>query len=250
MTTTGGVHLTNLEVVFLDHTCLFHNFNLKILHHEFLCLFGPSGSGKTTLLHMMAGLSQPTHGMVKFIDPSGQVLSAPRIGYVFQEPRLLPWKTVWENVGLVYQNTTGKERSKYIDSLLRLVHAEHLKNRFPSEISGGEKQRVGIARALAVSPDFLLMDEPFGHLDYLTATTLRGELLHIMRTTKITTVFATHNPLEAIFLADRIVVLSKNKPTKIKETIDVNISKSRDKNLYLDLISLRKTKRILERLLY
>lgn len=230
---------------------LFRGLSLNVKENEVLCIFGASGSGKTTLLKIIADIIKPDNVIVSIFFKRVSKNRTLKIGFVFQEHRLIPWRTVGQNLTLFLDKSQKNKTliKDKINKLLKLVHLNGFENRYPSELSGGEKQRVALARALAINPNLILMDEPFSSLDEITATTLRTDCLSLLKKIKTTTICTTHNPLEAIFLADRIVVLSKDKPTKIKEIINVNIPKSRYTNLYLDLISLKKTKQILKRLL-
>jgi NitT/TauT family transport system ATP-binding protein len=199
---------------------------------EFLAIVGPSGCGKSTLLRIMAGLENPDCGQVLFHGEP--VLSpTPKITMVFQQFGLLPWKTVLENVELPLE-IEGMDESKRRKRALNYIHDVGLKgfeNSYPHEISGGMKQRVGIARALALQPEVLLMDEPFSNLDALTAETLRDEVLKIWRDKKnITNTFimVTHLIEEAVFMADRVIVLSP-RPGRVVADMKVNIPRPRKK---------------------
>jgi len=192
---------------------------------EFVCLLGPSGCGKSTILSIIAGL----------IDYSGQVIidkesnnSKAKIGYIFQSPRLLNWKTVKHNIKFVLEanRVMPENRDKIIDRYLDLVGLGEVEDNYPLFLSGGMRARVGIARALAIEPEILLMDEPFSHLDELTARRLREEILKIWHEEKRTVIFVTHNALEAVFLADKIFLLS-DKPCKVFKEISVNIARPR-----------------------
>ncbi len=206
--------------------------SFEIYPHEFLCIVGPSGCGKSTLLRILDGLDSPTSGQVLF---NGQLVTepSPKISMIFQTFALLPWKTVRENVelGLEAQEIGLRERhdkaSKYIDA----VGLSGFDDAYPRELSGGMKQRVGIARALAVEPEVLLMDEPFSSLDELTADTLRKEVLDIWREpSKVTDTFimVTHNVHEAVYMADRIIVL-RARPGNVVADISIDLPRPREK---------------------
>lgn len=235
------IEINNLHKVFDDGITkpLFNGLSLKVKRGEVVCLFGPSGCGKTTLLKIISRLIEPTVGKVRFFGKAGQITKMPTLGYIFQEPRLLPWKTVEENIGVVIgvdgrnQDLEIKER---INEILHQVQLQDYRKKYPFQLSGGEKQRVGIARAFIINPNILLMDEPFSKLDELTATKLRVDIAKILERYKSTAVLATHNPLEAIYLADRILVFSGEKPTAIKCIVTVNIPRPRNKKLYEELI--------------
>lgn len=184
--------------------------SFDVAHHEFLAVLGPSGCGKSTLLRMIAGLLQPTGGAV---DVFGVPVTGPRddIGIVFQKPTLLQWATVEDNVTFPVRHKTGhvsardRERAQ---ELLAMVGLEGFGKRLPDELSGGMQQRVGIARALHLDPDILLMDEPFSALDALTREVMGFDLLRIFADKPKTVVFITHSVSEAALLADRVLIMS------------------------------------------
>lgn len=203
--------------------------NLEIKDKEFVCFIGPSGCGKTTLLRIIAGLDKPTSGEI-LLDGTKITVPDAKRGMVFQEYSLFPWRTVIDNIafGPQMQGKTGKESLKIAEKYLELVGLEQFRNSFPYELSGGMRQRVAIARAIANDPQVLLMDEPFGALDAQTRNTLQNELLEIWRKKNVTILFVTHSMDEAVFLADRIVVMSA-RPGKVVEVIDVNLPRPRDR---------------------
>jgi NitT/TauT family transport system ATP-binding protein len=204
------------------------DINLTIKQGEFICLLGPSGCGKSTLLKIVAGLIPATSGMVsidgKAIDGPG-----PERAVVFQDYALFPWMTVRDNVefGLEARKVPAAERRETSAKLLSVVGLSDFADRFPHHLSGGMKQRVSIARALAVDPSLLLMDEPFGALDAQTRQGLQDELLRIWRDYKKTVIFVTHSIEEAIYLSDRIVVMTA-RPGRIKEVVSIPESRPRD----------------------
>ena len=205
--------------------------NLEIEQGEFISLIGHSGCGKSTVLNIVAGLHKATEGGV-ILDGREVNQPGPERAVVFQHHSLLPWLSAYENVALaVNQVFKGKknrlEMKEWIEHNLRLVHMEHAMHKRPDEISGGMKQRVGIARALAMQPTVLLMDEPYGQLDLTLKYKLEDELLRIWDKTKSTVVFITHNIEEAVYLSDRILVLT-NKPTTIKQDIVNDLPRPRD----------------------
>ena len=203
--------------------------DLDIAHGEFVCLLGPSGCGKSTLLNCIAGLVTPTSGEI-LVD--GKAVRAPGAdrGMVFQEHGLFPWMTVGDNVGFgpLLRGMRKDERAQIVERYLGLVGLSGWQQRFPGELSGGMKQRVGIARALANSPEILLLDEPFGSLDALTRDRMQDELLNIWQAAKVTCVFVTHSIAEAVFLADRIVVMTA-RPGKVKALICITTPRRRDR---------------------
>ncbi|HEX7002122.1 MAG TPA: ABC transporter ATP-binding protein [Trueperaceae bacterium] len=192
-----------------------HDIDLHVGSGEFVCLLGPSGCGKTTLLNILAGLDHADSGTVTVGDP----VAPPVTSYVFQEPRLLPWRTVSGNLRFVLDEGGESARSKVAYWLERVGLAGRGDD-YPRQLSIGQRQRVAVARALLVKPDVLFMDEPFSSLDELTATRMREELLELWQELGCTVVFVTHNPLEAAFLADRIVVMSPG-PGRIVQQLQV-----------------------------
>lgn len=214
------------------------DFNLDIGKGEFVCLLGPSGCGKTTVLRIIAGLESATDGEVRLRGK--KVTSGGRDrGMVFQEFALFPWRTVRKNIefGLEVKGVPEAERSGISSRLIELVGLKGFEDAHPGELSGGMKQRVGIARALANEPAVLLMDEPFGSLDAQTRNLMQRELLRIWSATSKTILFVTHSVDEAVFLADRIVVMTA-RPGKVREIIDVNLPRPRDRTSR-DFISVR-----------
>jgi len=205
------------------------DFNLDVGSGEFVCLLGPSGCGKTTILRILAGLESSTSGKV-LLKGKPVVSTGPERGMVFQEFALFPWRSARKNIefGLEVKGVPEAKRremsSKYID----LVGLKGFEDAHPKELSGGMKQRVGIARALATEPEVLLMDEPFGSLDAQTRNLMQKELLRIWSASKKTVLFVTHSVEEAVYLADRIVVMTA-RPGKVREMIDVPLNRPRDR---------------------
>ena len=205
------------------------NINLDIEENEFVCFIGPSGCGKTTLLRIIAGLEEPSSGEILI---EGQPIKGPgpERGMVFQEYSLFPWRTVLDNVafGLELKGISKDERHEKARQYLKMVELERFEERYPHELSGGMKQRVAIARALVNDPIAILMDEPFGALDAQTRNIMQSELLRIWEEEKKTVIFVTHSVDEAIYLADRIVIMSA-RPGKIKDVIRIDISRPRNR---------------------
>jgi len=201
--------------------------NLEVKKGEFLVLVGPSGCGKSTLLDIIAGLVRSTSGDV-FMD--GKTITGPDLdrGIVLQGYALFPWRTVRRNVefGLEVKKVPKKERKAISDHFIRLVNLEGFEDRYPHELSGGMKQRVAIARALAYDPGVLLMDEPFAAVDAQTREGLQDELLRIWEETKKTIVFVTHSIEEAVFLGDRVAVLTAN-PGTLREIVTIDLPRPR-----------------------
>lgn len=240
------INLTNITKTFNKNERLFNKFSLCVKSNERVCLFGPSGCGKTTLLNLISGLVKPNSGGVSFSSDTDNFLT-PKIGYVFQDPRLIPWWTIEKNISIVLKNTDHKETRILVKHILKLVLLPNYGKKYPHQISGGEQQRVSIARALIINPDVLLLDEPFSHLDEITATLLRYDLLKVLERVKTTTIFTTHNPLEATYLANRIIVLSKNKSiSTIRRILKIKTNSWKKLDLYREFIfnnSMKKTVR-------
>ncbi|MFT4192855.1 MAG: ABC transporter ATP-binding protein [Comamonas sp.] len=207
------------------------DFDLDIREGEFISILGPSGCGKSTFLSILAGLTERSGGSIAI---NGQPLTGinPNQGVVFQGYALFPWRTVLENiaVGLEIRGVPKAERLRTAREYLELVGLDGFANRYPHEISGGMKQRVAIARSLAYQPDVLLMDEPFAALDAQTREILQGELLRIWERHRKTIVFITHSLDEAIYLSDRVAVMTR-RPGTIKEIIDIDLPRPRDAEL-------------------
>jgi NitT/TauT family transport system ATP-binding protein len=204
------------------------NINLEINKGEFVCLLGPSGCGKSTLLNAMAGFSLPSAGEIH-VDGKKILAPGPDRGMVFQEYALFPWMTVAQNItfGLEVQGMDKKAIGEKVDQLLDTLHLSDFRERFPKDLSGGMRQRVAIARVLAIDSPIMLMDEPFGALDALTRRNLQDELLRIWKAFGKTIVFVTHSIEESIYLADRIVVMTY-RPGTIKRDERVTIPRPRD----------------------
>lgn len=225
------VTIQNVEKTFFNKDentsfTVFDNINLTIKKGEFLSLLGPSGCGKSTLLNIIAGLDKSTKGVIKI---GSKTISGPGPdrGVVFQEAALMPWLTVLENVMFGLKKKMNKEeaKNKAMD-YLKLVHLSKFINSYPHELSGGMKQRVSIARALAMDPEILLMDEPFGALDEQTRSMLHKEVQFIWEQTGKTIVFVTHNIRESILLSDRIILMG-TRPGGIIHEFPVNLPRPR-----------------------
>lgn len=203
--------------------------NLEIHDGQFVCLLGPSGCGKTTLLRMIGGLDTPTSGTIT-IDGKEVDGPSPKMTMVFQEYSLYPWRTVAENVGfgLEMNGVTPEERREGVMKKLKLVGLENFADSYPYELSGGMRQRAAVARALATDPAVMLMDEPFGALDAQTRNKMQRELLNIWQETKKTILFVTHSVDEAVYLSDKIVVLTP-RPGTIHEIDDIDLPRPRDR---------------------
>jgi len=203
------------------------DIHLHVDDHEFVAIVGPSGCGKTTLLRIIAGIEKPDSGRI-LIDGNALAGPGPDRGFVFQQDSLFPWRTIWQNAvfglevnGRLREETRGRTRD-----LLKLVGLSGFENYYPNQISGGMRQRVNLARALAIDPEVLVMDEPFSALDAQTREVMQVELLRIWQQGRKTVLFITHQIDEAVFLADRIVVLGR-RPGRVKEMIPVELPRPR-----------------------
>jgi len=233
--------ITNLSKTFrIDNNSVkvLEDINLTVEPGEFISIIGPSGCGKSTLLRLVVGLDQEFTGEIRLGDNHIKGPSVNR-GMVFQEARLYPWLTIEKNVdfGLGNQHSV-EEKKRIVAEHLELVGLSSFANAYPHQLSGGMQQRVSIARALVNRPEVLLLDEPFGALDAITRINMQQEILRIWETEKTTILLVTHDIDEAIFLGDRVVVMSK-RPGSTKTIIPVNLPRPRDRNSY-DFVTLRK----------
>ncbi|MGB2663815.1 MAG: ABC transporter ATP-binding protein [Candidatus Acidiferrum sp.] len=223
------LQVDNLNIVFTRDgkaTPVLQDINLDVSGGEFVCVVGPSGCGKSTLLNVMGGFLSPTSGGVK-ID--GEVVHGPdpRRVFVFQERGVFPWLTVEGNIGFGLFKLPAGERKQRVAYYIKMVGLQGFEESYPAELSGGMKQRLEVARALAVNPDMLYLDEPFGALDSITRHIMRGELLRIWEAERKTIVFVTHDIDEAVQMADRVVVLSQ-RPAVVQEIVSIDIPHPRD----------------------
>lgn len=200
----------------------------NVMENEFLCVCGQSGCGKSTLLDILSGLMKPSEGHV-LIDGQPADPKKQNISFVFQEPSNLPWLTVWDNVatGLRIKKQPRQEVKRIVDDIIDVVGLRGFEHYYPHQISGGMKQRVAIARAFATDADLILMDEPFVSLDQHTREKMQQEILDIWQHRKRTVIFVTHNLEEAVFLGDRVIILS-NKPARVKEEMEIGLPRPRD----------------------
>ena len=223
------IEVDHASKLFLEGTVIaFRNVDLAVRSNELLCIVGPSGCGKTTLLRCIGGLLAPSSGRV-LID--SQPVHSPREGVaiVFQHFGLLPWKTVADNVafGLRMAGAARELVAERVSHYIRLVGLEGFEGHYPYQLSGGMQQRVGLARALAINPDILLMDEPFASVDAQTREVLQEELLQLHDRERKTMVFITHSIDEAILLGDRVAVMT-TRPGRVKEVLPIGFERPRD----------------------
>jgi len=224
------LHVRDLKAVFPDGNGGLHalgTVTFSVCPQEFLCVLGPSGSGKSTLLRILAGLLPPTSGQVTFNGSE-----KPRIGFVFQQANLMPWRTVRENITLPLEleNVSTETARQKAQEMIELVGLNGFETSLPRDLSGGMAQRVALARALVHDPDLLLLDEPFGSLDALTRERMWTELSHIWQARQKTVIMVTHSIGEALFLADRVLVLTA-RPGKIKLDLPVDLPRPREDDI-------------------
>ena len=230
--TKGKVVIDNISISYFNrnkNVYALRDISTTINPGEFVCLLGPSGCGKSSLLNGIAGFVDPSKGQF-YLDNKKIMGPSPEMGMVFQQYSLYPWKTVKENIafGPSINNRGDESPEKIAMNFLEMIGLSKYANHYPNELSGGMQQRVGIARALASYPDVLLMDEPFGALDSQTRIIMQENLLKLWREFKITVVFVTHDIDEAVFLADRILLMS-TLPGKIKKDLKIDLPRPRDK---------------------
>ena len=225
------IHVRNLSMAYPSSANgslvrVLENIDLQVAAGEFVCLVGQSGCGKSTLLNMVGGFLKPTGGAA-LID--GVPVTGPDVRrmFIFQENALFPWLTVKENVGFGLMHRAKAERAEVVAHYIEMVGLAGFERSYPHELSGGMKQRVELARALSANPDVLLMDEPFGALDFLTRLRMREELIRIWQRERKTVLFVTHDVEESVQLADRVVVLSR-RPASIRRIIDIDLPRPRD----------------------
>jgi NitT/TauT family transport system ATP-binding protein len=238
LTPGSKLHLEHVGMVFDrdgKSISVLDDINLDVADGEFICLVGPSGCGKSTLLNLMGGFLSPTRGLIT-IDGEAVHGPDPRRILVFQERGVFPWLTVEGNIGFGLSKLSRAERDQRIAHYVQMMRLQGFEHTYPSDLSGGMKQRLQVARALAVNPDILYLDEPFGALDSVTRHIMRGELLRIWQAERRTIIFVTHDIDEAVQLADRVVVLS-SRPAKIEDVLAIDIPHPRNMSAprYLEL---------------
>jgi NitT/TauT family transport system ATP-binding protein len=228
--TMEKVTIMGLEITFFTENSTpvtaIQDMDLSVEAGEFVCIVGPSGCGKTTFLRILAGLEKPTSGTIAWDGGSSQST----IGFVFQQHNLLPWRTVYGNIayGLELRGTPQETRDDVVARLVSLMNLSGFERSYPKELSGGMQKRVAIARALAIDPDIMLMDEPSFHSMPRHATYCRWSSLRYGRKRKIPSCFITHNVDEAVFLADRVVILAP-RPTRVKTEVPITLARPRDR---------------------
>ncbi|WP_429499506.1 ABC transporter ATP-binding protein [Robbsia andropogonis] len=227
------LEIKNVSKVFTDQkrgTALttLDGINLDLAQQEFLCLLGPSGCGKSTLLNMIAGFETATSGSVRVGEKQVSKPGAER-GMVFQQPTLMPWLPVWDNIAFHYKlkGKSAAQRRELSQTFIDMVGLRGFENHYPTELSGGMSQRVGIARALLMNPDVVLMDEPFAALDAQTKEEIQEALVTIWQQSRSTIVFVTHSIDEALLLGTKVAVMT-HRPGRIRELISVDLPRPRD----------------------
>jgi NitT/TauT family transport system ATP-binding protein len=225
------VALRGVGKTFPSGTVALAGLDLDVRHGEFLALLGPSGCGKSTALRIIAGLSEPTHGAVAWQPAAAGADGDGRIGFVFQEPTLMPWTSVSNNVGLPLKlkGVPAQKASARVTAAIDRVGLQEFGRAYPRELSGGMRMRVSIARALVTEPALLLMDEPFAALDEITRFKLNNDLLGVWQALRTTVVFVTHSVFESVYLASRIVVLAA-RPGRVFTELAIDAPYPRDQN--------------------
>jgi len=227
---SGYIEVRELKVSYDGRHEALSSVDMTVGETEFVAILGPSGCGKSTMLQVLSGLLQPVSGTATIAGHDVTVSGGdrPRVGYVFQDHRLLPWRTVAQNIELVLAaaGIPQAEWDQRIERYLSMLHIGGFRNAWPMRLSGGQRQRVSIARALAIDPAVVLMDEPFSTLDEVTARLMRQQLVALWQESGHAIVFVTHSIREAVFLADRIVILTKG-PATLLEEVEVGIPRPR-----------------------
>src|ERR1051326_9057547 len=230
--TSALVALRGVAKAFPNGTQALAGLDLEVRQGEFLSLLGPSGCGKSTALRIVAGLSEPTAGVVEWAQPTEKAESRSRIGFVFQEPTLMPWADVSANVRLPLQlaGTPTEATAARVDAALQRVGLQQFAHVYPRELSGGMRMRVSIARALVTEPDLLLMDEPFAALDEITRLALNDDLLRLWEAHRPTILFVTHSVFESVYLSSRIAVMTA-RPGRIVADLPVGLPQPRTRTV-------------------
>jgi NitT/TauT family transport system ATP-binding protein len=225
------VALRGVGKVFPNGTQALAGLDLEIRQGEFVALLGPSGCGKSTALRIVAGLSEPTDGVVEWLSPAAETRSGNRLGFVFQEPTLMPWASVFTNVllPLDLQHKSAANSAERVSAALDRVGLTAFLHAYPRELSGGMRMRVSIARALVTEPELLLMDEPFAALDEITRFKLNDDLLRMWQALRTTVVFVTHSVFESVYLSSRVVVMAA-RPGRVFTELAIDAPYPRDQN--------------------
>lgn len=224
---SAKVQVKNLTKKFGDLLVL-DNMSFDIRRGEFVCVVGPTGCGKTTFLRLLTCLTEPTSGSL-LIDGEPANPSKHNLAFVFQEPSTFPWRTVEDNIsfGLEIKKIPEEERKRRVDRIISLMGLEQFRKSYPKQLSVSSEQRMVIGRAFAMEPDLLLMDEPYGQMDIKMRFYLEDEVIRLWKELKTTVVFITHNTEEAVYLAERVLILT-NKPATIKESVPIDLPHPRD----------------------
>jgi len=226
--TSLAVRLRGVTKVYDSGMMALGPLDLDVGKGEFVSLLGPSGCGKSTALRLIAGLNAPTSGSVSVAQPAGQARARHSIGFVFQEPTLMPWASVRDNVRLPLKlaHATATEATARVDEALTQVGLTEFAGAYPRELSGGMKMRVSLARALVTNPDILLMDEPFAALDEITRFRLNNDLLSLWRDLRKTVIFVTHSVFESVYLSQRVIVMTP-RPGRIGAEFQIDVTETR-----------------------
>ncbi len=221
------IEVINLTKKFGDLLVL-DDISFSIKKGEFVCVVGPTGCGKTTFLNLLCCLLEPTSGQL-LIDGVPADPQKHDIAFVFQEPSSFPWLTVEQNIsfGLDIKRKSAEERKKSVDDIIALMGLERFRNSYPSQLSMSSEQRMVIGRAFAMHPDLLLMDEPYSQMDIKMRFYLEDEVIKLWKATGTTVIFITHNIEEAVYMAERVLILT-NKPAKVKESVQIDLPRPRD----------------------
>jgi NitT/TauT family transport system ATP-binding protein len=233
MSGSDYISLAHVSVEYEPGKPVLEDVSLGVQPGEFVCILGPSGCGKSTLLSVLSGLLEPQEGEVAIAghelygnaDSGGE---RPRLGFVFQDPRLLPWRSIYQNIAFALSaaGVPAEQHEERVMKYLRMLRIEAYRDSWPLNVSGGQRQRAGIARALAIEPLYVLMDEPFSTLDEVTARALRHELLAVWENTRTTVIFVTHSIREAVFLADRIFIMAAH-PGRLHDVREIGLGRPR-----------------------
>jgi len=229
------IEIDHLDFTYTEGQKVIDDFNLSIYDQELITIVGASGCGKSTLLNIIAGLLPPTRGEAR-IKGVAITQPGPDRTMVFQDDAVFPWYTVRQNVeyGLRVQKIPEQERNKLVDHYINLVGLNEAKDLYPRQLSGGMRKRVDVARAIATKPEVLLMDEPFAALDVLTKQHLQEEFLNIWSANRVTVIFVTHDLEEALYLSDRVVVMTPN-PGKVRALVEVPFNRPREADIKTEL---------------